>query len=81
MYTGSQDLQEPALAVELGLVPVRERELAPVLALGQGLALGLAPVPGQEQEPGLVPHRQPSSRLTIMPAGLTIVSFSLVNSF
>ncbi|NVM23029.1 MAG: hypothetical protein HWN68_14760 [Desulfobacterales bacterium] len=62
------------LALVLGRVQVRVqvRVQEPALALAQEPALALA----QERELGL--HRQPSSRLTTMPAGLTIFSFSSI---
>jgi len=53
-----------ALGLELGLA------LEPALAPGLVLVLALVPVPG------LVLHRQPSSRLTTIPTCLAIFSFS-----
>jgi len=67
--------------------PVQElvpgRELGQGLELGQEPALELEPVLelGQERVLALVPHKQPSSRLTTMPVGLIIFSFSSKNSF
>ncbi len=70
------------------LVPAREQ----VLGLGLGRVSEPALVPGQEQarvlEPALVLvpelglglHRQPNSRLTTMPAGLIIFSFSSIKT-
>jgi len=69
------------------LVPGRVQELVPGREPGQEPASVLVLEPGQV--PGLEPalelglglHRQPSSRLTTMPAGLIIFSFSSKNSF
>jgi len=61
---------EPELGLVPGLVP--EPELVLVLVLVPEPGLGLVPGPG--------PHRQPSSRLTTMPAELTMFSFSSKNS-
>jgi len=67
-----------ALALALGLGQVPGRVLEPGLAQAQERereqALGLEPALGVE----LVPHKQPSSRLTTMPAGLIIFSFSSI---
>jgi len=69
----------------LKLVPEPEPELMPVPVLELELELELVPeqVPVLVPEPELVParHRQPSSRPTTIPAGLSIFSFSSKNSF
>jgi hypothetical protein len=61
-------LQLPVLVPELAQVRV--------LVLALELAQVLVRVLALELEPERVPHKQPSSRLTTMPAGLIIFSFS-----
>jgi hypothetical protein len=63
-------LQLPVLVPELAQVRVLVLALELAQVLVRVLALEL------ELEPERVPHKQPSSRLTTMPAGLIIFSFS-----
>jgi len=66
----------------LGLALGPEQEQAQVLEQGQvqepALAQVQEPALAQERELGL--HRQPSSRLTTIPVGLIIFSFSSIKT-